>query len=408
MPHVFAFDNKRTLIVSDTPFGQGDNCIAYKCDIKFPDGSILPGILKEFAPYKYNVSKVPGSENEMFRYLPAEKEQDKFLDKFNKYIKRVNEKNKILNDIIQNSKDVSLSWYYDVNGTHSPKEDQLIEFNESNHTYRALFLTSYLSEDASKSLGDLNLVGRLDELIALCYVVEKFHSHNLLLADLKPDNYIFATDGDIKQIKIIDIDSMLQLDEYGNICDNQDITGTRFYSFHKIVDRIIKTKFDSNGKIVKECSYIDKDFLFKNGEAKKADIYSIGALLLNAVTLPIFNEVATEKKWFTTECIDAAEDLDNCYFEKLKNYGENINIGFWNKFLQIISQSVVHEDFHITYNSVAEIKNDIIVLKEILLGKGVHPEVMLNNAIIDVKNSKQFSEKNFDPDLFTDIEVVND
>ena len=80
----------------------------------------------------------------------------------------------------------------------------------------------------------------------------------------------------------IDIDATVQLDENGNIEENQIVTGTPFYSFQKLIPRLS----------AKYREYIDP-FMNQDGVAKKADIYSLGAILLNAVTIKFFDDIIT-------------------------------------------------------------------------------------------------------------------
>lgn len=404
--HEFEFDKSRTLIVSEKPCGVGNNCIAYKCTVLFneedsesdekknckKDGESdkkkdgIPGILREFAPSDYNVSKLSGYENEMYRYLPSD---STFKKRFDDYVDRIKKIRDELNKII--GEDPNISWYYENSGIFNPSQNSIVEFNETEHKYRALFLSSYIGDDSGKSMENLDMPSRLESIIILCSVVEKFHKHNLLLADLKPSNYIYASDGTTSQLKIIDIDATVQLDKNGNIEENQIATGTPFYSFQKLF------RDDSSEE------YMD---LYKYGVAKKADIYSLGAILLNAVTIKFFDELANDNKWFSIRHFNAADGLNSEVFAKLQKAEEDITIGFWNKFLQIIKNTVIYDDLKIEYNTAEELKQDIIALKEIYENKGVHPEVMLNNAIKDVQNKEKFSADNFDPDLFTEVEVV--
>lgn len=402
--HEFKFDKSRTLIVSEKPCGVGSNCIAYKCTVLFneedgesdkkKDGESnkhgIPGVLREFAPSDYNVSKLPGYENEMYRYLPSD---SNFKKRFDDYIDRIKKIRDELNKI--KGEDPNISWYYENSGIFNPSQNSIVEFNETEHKYRALFLSSYIGDDSGKSMENLDMSSRLESIIILCSVVEKFHKHNLLLADLKPSNYIYVSDGTTSQLKIIDIDATVQLDENGNIEENQIVTGTPFYSFQKLIPRLS----------AKYREYIDP-FMNQDGVAKKADIYSLGAILLNAVTIKFFDELANDNKWFIIRYIDVANDLNSEVFAKLQKVEKDITIGFWNKFLQIIKNTVIDDDLKIEYNTAEELKQDIIALKEIYENKGVHPEVMLNNAIKDVQNKEKFSADNFDPDLFTEVEVV--
>lgn len=75
-------------------------------------------------------------------------------------------------------------------------------------------------------------------------------------------------------------------------------------------------------------------------------------------------------------------------------------------FQEIIQRTITLKSKH-RYKFIDDLYNDLIILKEIYQNKGVHPEVMLDNA---QNIAKEFAGelKGFDEDLLCDCVVVDD
>jgi len=376
---VFKFDNDRAIIIGEA-IGSGASCIAYKCIIKFEHSSkTSTGIMKEFAPKNSYVDLI--GEDDRYRYLPAQEEQ--FIVKYYSYKDSVEKMDKLLSEIAKN--DSTIEWYYDSSSIYDSSKNRIFELDKKNHRYRAITLLPYESKDASTTIHNFSIKERIDALARLCSVVEKFHDNNLILADLKPKNFLYGNDGITSRIKIIDFDSVLLTDDENGVKPNQSITGSKFFSSPEI--RTIDCSLDMY--------------------ARQSDVYSMGAILLNFVTIKIFDEIAGKYRWFESDYLSELDiQLNNELYEKLKLYenDDHITKGFWNKFVQIVLKSMSNS-LENRYENMAQIRDELISLIEIYDNKGVHPEVMLNKAI-DMAKIIKFDD--IDEDLFTSIKEVDE
>mgnify|MGYP000068631593 CR=1 FL=1 len=376
----FAFDKDRSIVI-DECIGRGASCISYKCTVKFSDNKTSIGVLKEFVPYKLKVELL--KEDGRYRYLPSQKKL--FIDMLTNYVQNIDRIDELLDKI--SKKDSTISWYYDSSTINDSSKNKIFELDEENNKYRAIRLLPYESTDASTTIHKFNIYGRIDALIKLCSVVDKFHLNNLIIADLKPKNFLYATDGTTSRIKIIDFDSALLINDEDAVIENQSVSGSPFYSSPEIRNNDIQI-FDMY--------------------AKRADVYSIGAILLNFVTIKIFDEISNNYGWFKDvkyPLNDLSEQLNDSVFSKLQEEekDESITLGFWKKFVQIVLKATSSPESR--YENMLEIKKELISLQEIYLNKGVHPEVMLNKALDMAEN---IMPKDIDENLFTNIKEVKD
>lgn len=374
----FVFDRDRTIIIEEI-IGKGANCIASKCIVKFNNGKTATGILKEFVPKKLKLDLL--GDNGRYRYLPSQKEQ--FIKKYDSYTHNADRIDNLLYEIAKN--DPTIGWYYDSSSIYDSSNSRIFELDDKNNKYCAIRLLPYENTDASTTIHKFNIYNRIDALIKLCSVVEKFHSNNLIIADLKPRNFLYATDGITSRIKIIDFDSALLINNEDAIIDNQDVSGSPFYSSPEV--RL-------------------NDFSLYEMYAKRADVYSIGVMLLNFVTINFFDEISKEYRWFK-QCYlnNLSQQLnDSLYLQLIEvEKDKNITQGFWNKFVQIVLKATSSPESR--YENMQEIKKELISLQEIYENKGVHPAVMLNKAI---GIAKDIMPKDIDENLFTNIKEVND
>ena len=131
------------------------------------------------------------------------------------------------------------------------------------------------------------------------------------------------------------------------------------------------------------------------------DTYSIASMLLYFICINVFEERKIDMKNFGPMGLE--EMLSNETFEYLKDCYSSVEnkdnggftLGFWNKFVSIIykyrDQSMLNR-LPKTEKAVVSLGDQIKVLREIYENKGVHPEVMLNNALRKTFNDKIESE----------------
>lgn len=395
-------DNKIVTVLE--VLGAGNTCIGYKCKITYNDNTFGYGVLKEFLPNGFDYK----TSNIKYKYvLPSQ--WDDFIARYIDYLNGLGS----IRNILKSIETPSLKRYFtvppnikldqfDENGDFkSINYNALFYFSPRENTFYGLSLYAFDSIDISSKICEFNIKERIEILSKLCLVIDKFHEKDIILADIKPENFLYEKD-DIGGfcLKLFDFDSILKLDKNGKLLPNQTISGTNYFSAPEI-------------------------FTYSSLIGKKSDVYSIGALLLYFVFREQFDELIDITKIFSKKDLKHIKDIfnnetfekllncNNDYFEKHKGKYYPITTGFFYKLKNIILKAMNPNTTqrYGYFNGKSPMQNlhdDLIVLNEIYENKGVHPEVMLNNAIKDVQNNEQYSQENFDPDLFTEIEVVND
>ena len=231
-------------------------------------------------------------------------------------------------------------------------------------------------------IGELSIDARIEALIKLSKVINKFHERNLIIADIKPENFIYDVDDVGFCIKLFDFDSVIDL--------NEKIT--------KVSCTLKWAPYELSQQLL-------------NAIGLSSDLYSLGAMLLYFIMFDLFQNYPKYKLVNFLHEQNKQEVLTKDVFLQLCDIDNNVTIGFWNKFVEIVNTTTnlqnperrCPKDYTLPLDYFIE---QLVILKEIYENKGVHPEVMLNNAIKDVQNKKKFSADNFDPDLFTEVEVV--
>lgn len=400
--------------------GRGATFVSYKCTFK-NNGQNVKGIVKEFRPqifyqsentgkgiktlfdYSTNFNQKVGHIDYIYMqsdngniiecYLPAQKEIFKAA-----YSEFVNNQKKI-----QGQLDEAVNENYKLRRyiaqpldvfTISPDDS----INKNTFAYFELYL--FEEKDFKKYAPILSVKENIQALISLCNVLDKLHQAGISVNDLKPENFLYDKDAGMPILQLFDLGSIRKVGDNGKLADDASVPGTTpFYGAPEYL-----------------ADYIPRGVVSAGGGVY-ADIYSIGAILMFILFLFDENFVDGVMRLVRKQC-EAKDTIDLfkiCAENALNN--NTYTKGFLNYAEYIVSHCItsaklsdVQKRYHNTPNKTAvqQLSNDLKILLEIYENKGVHPEVMLNNAIIDVKNNKQFSDKNFDPDLFTEIEVVND
>lgn len=222
----------------------------------------------------------------------------------------------------------------------------------------------------------IELLERLNFFVVLIDVVKKFYDEGYLISDLNLNNLLYKKEDTTLKIKVLDYDSIIKLDEI-----NSKIFLPRTNLYYP-------TEYnDYNGNEKSDAVTIDC----------RSSIYSLGI---------IFLEILFSLK-ITNDSIPAVESkmhfnyFRNSYMNKVFSQFSN---GFKNKVIQILKKSIRNNKIH-RYDSFEDMKKDIKDLIEIYENKGVHPEVMLNNAII---LAETYKKNDFDECLFTNVKETTE
>lgn len=376
------FPNGRQAKVLSLLSDKGKSCVAYNGEIinRDCDGKehIEKCIIKEFSPEGFTRNTDVNGEDNYFvsRVLPAQKNE--FFEIFKQF---KSDMDKIRWDILDKIYEDSSLKNYVVN--IPDEENQIFEFNENDGSYKGIMLFPYESSEATEKIKNLSISERLNMLIQLCKIIDKFHQQNMILIDLKPDNFIYYNDGINSYIKLFDFDSVSTLDENGLLNNDKVFGGTNFFSSPEVLEHT------------------------KNVD-KNSDVYSIGAMLFYFVTIEIFDELIPDLECFSIRKLKKI--LNNDTFKAVKENKYELTLGFWNRFVSIIKTSMNEVQRKRSFDSenspMVSLSREIEILKDIYEHKGVHPEVMLDKAI-EISNEKNFfNEKDFDENLFCEIKEV--
>lgn len=386
------FSNNRIIKVIEE-IGRGNSSIAYKCEIYKEENLEARGLLKEYVPNNYGFDgKISENKfyftkkvNERFisRYLPAQKEQ--FVSQYNSYLNKIKETRNLLNQL--KLEDDSISKYI----VPVPDEnDCLFNLDDEKNTYVAVQLFPFDAIDVDKKIKNISISSKLEMLEKLSLVVDRFHKQKFLITDLKPENFLYINDGITSTIKLFDFDSILELnDKYDlDITKEQRIMGTAFFSAPQVLR--------------------GEPFLNRS-----CDVYSIGAMLLYLVCFDIFSEIVPSIKNFgAKDLLRLKEKLNLQTFNMLLEATNDSKIthGFWNKFVNIVIKCMNPSqerryDKNKDDSPMQQLSMELRVLKEIYENKGVHPEVMLNNAII---LAETYKKNDFDECLFTNVKETTE
>lgn len=373
---------RQVLVKEELP--RGATCRCYVCEVKYVDETTETKLIKEFAPKNFDLFF---SKDTFLRTIASRKEG--FELAFKKYFNKISEVRSILLNIAK--EDNSLKRYFvlppavqfqkdDSNPNNSG--DSIVVFNSEQSEYCGLMLFDFDSTSMSCRIGELSIDERIEALIKLSKVINKFHERNLIIADIKPENFIYDVDEVGFCIKLFDFDSVIDL--------NEKIT--------KVSCTPIWAPYELSQQLL-------------NAIGLSSDLYSLGAMLLYFIMFDLFQNHTENKLVTFLHKQNKQEVLTKDVFLQLCDIDNNVTIGFWNKFVGIVNTTMnlqsperrCPKEYTLPLDYFIE---QLVILKEIYKNKGVHPEVMLNNAIKDINNKDKFSVDQFDPNLFTEIEVI--
>lgn len=395
MSKEFKFDKNRNIKII-RQIGRGASCITYECRIIYNDDTpAKTAILKEFEPQQFDLEPALQDDNGYrYRCLPAQK--DEFIQFYQLFKGKYEAVQEILNEGA--AQDPAIRNYMVAPNIEGNNYNSNFKLDESKGTYSALFLLPYENVDYKQEIKTLSFGERLDVVGNLCLIVNKFHKQKIIMADIKPENFLYYNDGILKRMEWIDFDSLLKLDDNRNLCADQTITGSPFFSAPEIMAGL-STMCD-----------------------ERSDVYSIGAMLLFSITYKSFNDIihlddyVPELPNSSGKIKNSLKELPNVFtndlFQSIHDEDEKITLGFWNRFKNMVIKLMSPDgrkrgaaDQNGSY--MLPIFNEISTLLEIYNQQGLHPEVMLDHAVEKV-NSEEFQELDFNPLMVANCEIENE
>lgn len=378
------YKNDETILITES-LGKGARCYTYKGYHLGANGekkNIV--IVKEFSPnlenYEYGLPIMVKDDVFLYRYLPVQR--DEIKQEFENFFKNEERIQNILNSILVSDTSDRFLQYNLVmlNGN-----DIIKEFNDQDNTYRGFLIYNYDSKDFGKSISSLTITERLKAFLYLCNVVNAFHRAHIGLMDLKPENFIYISEKDnspMSYLKFFDFDSFVALND-SLVIDNRNVRPNGTEPF--VAPELKRPNY----------LYLPEEV------GARTDVYSLGTILYNFMICDVINEY----KEFDKEEYGSLLEKENNY---LKAYAKFSN-GFIKK-LSLILEEACWKTYKHRYENNGYAKGlltDVENLLEIYQNKGVHPEVMLDNA----KNiATEFNNelKDFDEGLLCDCVVVDD
>ena len=209
------FIGRRRITVGSEILPRGSSCRCYYCTVNYSDGTAETKMLKEFAPADYNlsVSATGGLRN-------IDSDNKRFDSLFKSYLLKMKQVRSLLLDI--SNKENSLKRYFVIppDGEINKKStNTIIIYNKQKAKYCYLSLFDFDSTAAINNIGSFPINERIEALIKLSKIINKFHKKGLILADIKPDNFIYDTDGIGFCIKLFDFDSVIDLNKRNDVSD---------------------------------------------------------------------------------------------------------------------------------------------------------------------------------------------
>lgn len=374
---IISFGNSTAIIDCSEPLGRGSTCVAYKCRVKYQDSTQEYALLKAFLPRNFDYEFFGDGYSHV---LPAQLE--KLKSEYNKYIESLQESRSLLLNLTEN-KGFLKNYCVIPPAIVQNKSTEKTNFYFDEEKFCAFVLYPYDSEDIESNLSQISLEDKIDLLAKICLILKEFHNNGFILTDLNPHNFLFEKDEIGFRLKLFDFDSVKKL-KGGKSVSNK--TGTRFYSAPEVIQNTIsQINFQS-------------------------DYYSIGALLSLFVFGNNLDTVFPDKDTyrFLAHLNQNVEKMISLETLEILNSSEliDISIGMWNKFKEIIQHTITLKSKH-RYKFIDDLYNDLIILKEIYQNKGVHPEVMLDNAK-NIATEFKNELKDFDEGLLCDCVVVDD
>ncbi|MBS6627802.1 MAG: hypothetical protein KH282_01880 [Clostridiales bacterium] len=399
-PIILNIENNYTINITSF-IGRGSYNVVFFAE--YEKNSIIKAcILKYFLPIEYieKGSDKHGNQHFDFCYeINMEEQTGKIIlqnirlsvpAQYSYYVKKVKEYRTTNNRII------GLLSSDEINSfIPKPYDEQIysMNFEEPTPNYDLTSCFMIFAYDSQISLTKYlmncdSITKRLEIVISLINLIGVlYYQKNMLMLDIKFDNFIFKDHEKVRNrmLKIIDWDSIVELDSEKRIPIDTTIHSSDGFRPYEVEKHEIKNI------------------------GVKSTIFMLGACLYQALFMPsiLKGELLSLPVRPGTDIVSIEYDKRiSQAFEKLE-----LSQGFQNKFFDIMRKSYTQEiDDRYTadeyFTEIEKMSDDVQVLLEIYDNKGVHPEVMLNNAIKDISNKDKFSEDQFDPGLFTEIEVI--
>lgn len=395
--------------------GRGATFVSYKCTFK-NNGQNVKGIVKEFHPqgfyqsentekglktlfdYSTNINREVGhfdyiyvlsdSGNIIECYLPAQREA--FKDAYSEFVSNQKAVQSLLDEVVNENYKLRRYITEPLDVFEISPEESL---NKNTFAYFELYL--FEEKDFKRYAPILSVKENIQALISLCNVLDKLHQAGISVNDLKPENFLYDNDADMPILQLFDLGSARKVADNGNLSNDASVPCTTpFYGAPEYL-----TDYIPGG-------------VLPAGGGVYADVYSIGAILMFILFLfdAQFIDGVAHRVRIQSEVKDTLDLFETCAENALNS--NTYTQGFLDYAKYIVSHCVtsaqaadVQKRYHNAPNKTAvqQLSDDLKVLLDIYENKGIHPEVMLNNAIQEIENNEQYADKYFDPDLFTEI-----
>lgn len=195
--------------IIESEIGRGGSCIVYEAARITDTGDKTLYRVKEFYPYKLNISR---DENNCL--IPSANDASVFAqrqEQFHSDFSRINQ-----------------LFYSDTN--YSSMANQLDIFRQNGTSY---VLSAYSSKETLATYKPENLKECITLVKQVAYVLDNIHKLGYLYLDTKPDN-VLVVDGYQKQIQLFDFDSLLSIQEVRKIsklsCSNIRLSYSKGFS----------------------------------------------------------------------------------------------------------------------------------------------------------------------------------
>lgn len=399
-PIILNVENNFTIKITSF-IGRGSYNLVFFAEYE-KNSVIKPCILKYFLPIKYIEKSNDKHSNQHFDFcyeIDVEEQTENImlqnirlsvLAQYPYYVEKVKEYRTTNNRII------GLLSSDEINSfIPKPYDEQIysINFEEPNPNYdlTSCFMTFAYDSQFSliKYLMNCDVISkRLKIVVSLINLIGVlYYRKNMLMLDIKFDNFLYKDNEKVKNrmLKIIDWDSIVELDIAKKMPVDLPIHSSDGFRPYEVEKHEIKNI------------------------GIKSTIFMLGACLYQA----LFMHSILKGELLPLPVRPGTDIVSIEYDQRISQAFEKLGLsqGFQNKFFDIMRKSYTQEiDDRYTadeyFTEIEKMSDDVQVLLEIYENKGVHPEVMLNNAIKDVQNKEKFSADNFDPDLFTEVEVI--
>lgn len=195
--------------IIESEIGRGGSCIVYEAARITDTGDKTLYRVKEFYPYKLNISR---DENNCL--IPSANDASVFAQRQEQFHSDFSRTNQL--------------FYSDTN--YSSMANQLDIFRQNGTSY---VLSAYSSKETLATYKPENLKECITLVKQVAYVLDNIHKLGYLYLDTKPDN-VLVVDGYQKQIQLFDFDSLLSIQEVRKIsklsCSNIRLSYSKGFS----------------------------------------------------------------------------------------------------------------------------------------------------------------------------------